>query len=108
MNQVFVYATLLAKGIREQALGADARDVRTRIDAVFDFKEFEPALGTERWPTLEPVPGAKTDGAVLFVTDEDLGRLDRWESRYERRRVLTALHGLSWCYFLREDAVSER
>jgi gamma-glutamylcyclotransferase (GGCT)/AIG2-like uncharacterized protein YtfP len=102
MNRVFVFATLKAKGIREQALGADAYAVRVERATVRDFYEVFIARGTERWPTLLPSLGDETEGDVLFVDDYDLSRLDAWETRYQRRPIVTDEFGLAWAYFLKD------
>ena len=98
---VFVYQTLKQKGIREQALGSEARDIRIVSGTVKDFREIWVVQGTSRWPTLIPDPGAATAGDILFVDNRSFGKLDAWEARYMRRPIIAEDWGLCWVYMLK-------
>lgn len=63
-NRVFVYETLKRRGIREQALGSDVRNIKVISSVVKNFKEEFVVQGTERWPTLCPDHKAETKGDV--------------------------------------------
>ena len=105
INRVYVYATLKHKGIREQALGSDARTVRVVLAVVRDFREVNVVIGTEQWPSLEADPGTLTQGDVLFVSDHDLDRLCQWEAKkYTKLPIVVEDWGLCWVFMLQQWA----
>jgi gamma-glutamylcyclotransferase (GGCT)/AIG2-like uncharacterized protein YtfP len=99
MNRLFVYATLKAKAIQDKVLGHDAK-VEAQA-TVHDFKEINVRYNAQMWPTLVPLPGARTPGEILSVTGDDLAKLDKWESNYSRQSILTD-KGIAWTYLFRK------
>ena len=93
-HDVFVYKTLKRQHVRTQALGHKMPD--GPATALLGYMEVERA----GWPTLEVASGRRVTGELLEVSDSDLIKLDEWEFRYRRIRVLT-LAGPAWAYVLR-------
>lgn len=103
MSIVYIYGSLRKAGIREDALGADARDVKMMPASVTDFKEEFVAIGTQRYPTLVPKAGNVVNGDVLFVNNRDMQRLDNWEQKYRRHPIFTNEYGLAWTFLLQDQ-----
>ena len=92
---VFVYATLMHKRTLEQVFHHDFPIAGHAI--VYGYKEYKE--GT--WPNLEKAPGEVLKGDLLQVTPEQLAKLDAWEQRYRRARLITTDGDQVWAYVLK-------
>lgn len=98
-HTVYVYQTLRAKGIRDEALGPHEH-VKVIPATVHDFREIWVAIGEERYPTLVVDVGNEVSGDNLIVSDAQLGMLDRWEEKYQRREIETNI-GKAYVFLLK-------
>ena len=92
---VFVYATLMHKRTREQVFHHDFPIAGHAI--VYGYTEH--MHGT--WPNIAKAPGEILKGDLLQVNEQQLAKLDAWEQRYRRVRLITTAGDPVWAYTLR-------
>jgi len=81
---VFVYGSLTEPSLRLVVLG---RDIETKIDVL---KGYEKTLHTyfQVYPTIKENPNESVFGETFSVTDKELERLDRYETKeYDKIQV---------------------
>jgi len=97
MNKIFIYATLKAFKIQEEALGEKHGHKETPA-LLIGYTERPVSVEHQSWPTLWAMgPNAVTKGDIIEVTDEELAKLDKWEDHYKRIEVKTN-KGEAWAY----------
>ena len=92
MPEIFVYETLLN---RDTFKGVVGHKVKEFPDTLSGYEEVDTGKGYE---TIEPKVGSKVFGAVVDVSDDDLKKLDSWESRYKRIKVILEDGTPAWTY----------
>jgi gamma-glutamylcyclotransferase (GGCT)/AIG2-like uncharacterized protein YtfP len=93
-TSVFVYETLLKSSLREKILG---HMVAGRDATVARHKEISTPGD---YHTIVPSMKDSVKGKIIYVTPNELNELDRYESRYARKRVFTDENEPVWAYVL--------
>ena len=101
MFDLFVYATLKKKAVREAALD-EKHDVPHTRDIVIaaGWKETTTNCEKQLWPTIYPFEHGYTKGEILVVQPYELAKLDDWEDHYKRIMIKTS-DGPAWTYIFR-------
>jgi|TARA_B110000263_G_scaffold243830_1_gene251076 gamma-glutamylcyclotransferase (GGCT)/AIG2-like uncharacterized protein YtfP len=90
MKKLFVYGTLIDKGIQKGVLG---REVSCREDTLLDYSK-KPHTIFKVYPTIKKHTGDSVNGVVLDVTDHDLNLLDRYESNLYKKIDIKLASGI--------------
>jgi gamma-glutamylcyclotransferase (GGCT)/AIG2-like uncharacterized protein YtfP len=94
---LFVYQTLKSEHLRKHLLKEDVRFVPATLEG---YRNVDKGDG---YHTLVPSPGDSTKGEILYLTEEELKILDKWESRYERREITLFGGQKAWVVYLLND-----
>lgn len=78
-TKVFVYGTLTDPLTRKEALGEHVESEAAAIKGL--------AKEDGEFSTLKDAPDAETPGQMLSLTDEQLKKLDAWETNYTRQEI---------------------
>lgn len=80
---VFVFETLMNKKLQELLLG---KIVHQEEDSIKNWKEIsvETKEGKD-YHTIVPSLGDIVKGQALYVSQDDISKLDTWEDQYERK-----------------------
>jgi len=99
MQLVFVYQTLLDKETRKDVIG---REVHYKVGILPKYKEVDKGDG---YHTIIKDENSNVKGEILFLNEDELEKLDDYESKYHRKRLKTIdfeTNGdrLTWVYIL--------
>lgn len=94
LSKLFVYGTLKNKDTREKALGHDVKLRKGEVDneKVADYKTY---------PNLEKGHD-KVTGNELYLNSKDIKKLDKWEERYDRKKVKLKNGDVDFVYILKD------
>lgn len=94
LNKVFVYGTLKDRSTRDKALGHDVKIHKGEVDnaEVTDYKSY---------PDLEKGHD-KVMGDELYLNSKDIKKLDKWEERYDRKKVKLKNGNVDFVYILKD------
>ena len=96
MELLFVYGTLQDPEVQTRIIG---RTVSGTPDVLEDFFKSPIAMSDGVYPLVIPRHGAAVEGMVLEVTQEELARMDVYEtSAYRRVRVPLRSGREAWVY----------
>tara|TARA_R110002020_G_scaffold233_4_gene1217 strand:- start:4816 stop:5127 length:312 start_codon:yes stop_codon:yes gene_type:complete len=100
MTQVFVYGTLKKDEIRETILG---RKVPAEEDVLSNYNVVPHSVFLI-YPTIEKSQGTGTDGYVFDVQDDEIIKLDRYESGlYKKIEVMLDSGTVALTYIENKD-----
>ena len=106
VEHVFVYETLKDYKTQIQAMGTREPEVDDKLQ---DFREMFVDIGeASSYPNATVEIGNVLKGKVFPVTQEELDKLDEWESNYVRRQVVTENGVTAWIYVLDRCTKSEK
>lgn len=87
MNYVFVYGTLQREDVQLSVLG---RKLDTVSDKLRDYKQDEVIINGNKYPIAVNSKRSLVEGSIIEVTDEELQKLDKYETpAYERVKVIS-------------------
>jgi gamma-glutamylcyclotransferase (GGCT)/AIG2-like uncharacterized protein YtfP len=98
MAELFVYGTLMEPDVRRDVIG---RTVRTHRDLLRGYRMSSMELGGHVFPCIieDASQGEPIEGLRLEIDDNDLKRLDKYEtSAYQRTEVRLASGRKAWVY----------
>lgn len=96
MEHLFVYGTLQSAEVQRRVIGRAVTGTRDTLDG---FMKSRVAMGDGIFPLIVPQHGASVEGLVLEVTEDDLRRMDIYETSAYRRIWVKLRSGLeSWVY----------
>jgi gamma-glutamylcyclotransferase (GGCT)/AIG2-like uncharacterized protein YtfP len=97
-EKLFVFGTLRWKRFRKTAFGKIVAGTRGLLR---DHKRVDIVINGEPYGAIIPQRGKVVHGLVFSVTERELRRCDRYEARYERRRVRLHNGDTAWVYAMR-------
>lgn len=96
MEHIFVYGTLYDPDVQQRVIG---RLVGGKPDTLDGWYKSQITLGDGTYPIIIPNAGTSVEGHVLEVTEEELLRMDIYETNsYNRRRVKLRSGLETWVY----------
>lgn len=90
MVNIFTYGTLMDSSVRTRVLG---KEISGKNDSLSNFKLKKHSV-LYSYPVVEKDEGNNVIGMVFDVTDDDLVKLDYYESEYYRRERVTLDSGV--------------
>ena len=100
MTQLFVYGTLMKKQTRMNVLG---RDIPVEEDVLSDY-EVKPHSVFVIYPTIEKAKGKGVDGCVFEVEENEMSKLDGYESGlYKKIEVILDSGTVALTYIENKD-----
>lgn len=97
-EKLFVYGTLMYVRFRKTAFGKAVTGMRATLR---DHRRVEVPINGEPYGALIPQRGAVVHGLVFTLTERELKQCDKYEARYERRRVRLNTGDTAWTYAMR-------
>lgn len=96
MEQLFVYGTLQDPVVQQRVIG---REIEGKPDVLDDYFKSEIVMSDGTFPIIVPEVGKSVAGKVLDVTQEEIDRMDIYEtSAYRRIRVTLRSGQETWVY----------
>ena len=96
-EQLFVYGTLRQPEVQIEIIG---REVELVADSLTGFKTEPITLDGVTYRILVPATDAEVAGSIIFITQDELERIDAYEpDDYKRISVTTASGKTAWVYF---------
>lgn len=98
IEKLFVYGTLCQPDVQKKVIG---RVVQPTIDNLLGFRKSTVEINGKVYPIIERDPNSTEEiaGLVLGIEEEDLPKLDVYETTAYRREKVTLESGLSaWAY----------
>lgn len=100
MEMLFVYGTLRDKNIEKQAIG---REINGNPDSLEGYEKKIIMIRNEPYPIIFPNKDSSVHGLVLEVTEDELKKIDEYESDiYIRKRVVLKSGSKAWAYVERK------
>ena len=100
MTQIFVYGTLKDFATRVSVLG---HEVPHHLDSLSNY-EIKPHSVFLIYPTIEKCEGKGVDGCLLKVKDDEIPKLDRYESGlYKKIEVKLDSGTIAFAYIENKD-----
>jgi gamma-glutamylcyclotransferase (GGCT)/AIG2-like uncharacterized protein YtfP len=99
MNNIFTYGTLMDASVRTRVLG---KEITGKNDSLSNFRLKKHSV-LYSYPVVEKNEGNNVKGMVFEVTDDDLINLDRYESDYYRREIVTLDSGVKSMVYIEND-----
>lgn len=99
--RLFVYGTLRAAGIQDEAMGREAETTEKAF--AFGYRERFLEFDGVQYPTIirDDKRDAVVAGDIIEVDNADLRKLDAWEDHYVRIQIKTRPSGeAAWTYVL--------
>ena len=105
-NFVFVYETLLDKGLRRKLL---KKMLLPHPDHIIGYREIsvESNEGTN-YHTLVVDKTSSVLGLRFEISDYELHILDQWEDQYSRKKLLLHSGNMAWIYFLKVENMANK
>lgn len=98
MNKLFIYGTLLDKTVQLEVLGRALDGRFGLIDNHILLRDWE--VDGKAYPRIYPHSVGCVCGLVIEVTDEELEKIDQWESsKYIRKPIHVKENGIVETYF---------
>ena len=98
MNKLFIYGTLLDKSIQLEVLGRSLDGKFVLIDKQILLRDW--AVDGKAYPRIYPHSVGCVCGQIIEVTDEELEKLDQFETdKYKRQPIHVKDNGLVETYF---------
>lgn len=96
MELLFVYGTLQEPEVQQRIIGRVIEGKRDTLDGFFKSRM---SMREGIYPLVIPRHGSSVDGMVLEVTDEEMKRMDIYETSAYRRVRVPLRSGLeTWVY----------
>jgi Gamma-glutamyl cyclotransferase, AIG2-like len=92
-EKVFVYRTLEDKTVDYKALGHYVEKAKKVV--LPGFRDINRGKG---YHTILRDPSSQVRGVELFVSEDDLRKLDAWENKYRRIKVTLQDGSQAWAY----------
>jgi len=99
MVNIFTYGTLMDESVRTRVLG---KEITGKNDSLSNFKLKQHSI-LYSYPVVEKDEGNNVVGMVFEVTDNDLVKLDYYESDYYRREKVTLDSGVKSMVYVEND-----
>ena len=96
---IFVYGTLMDDSVRTNVLG---KNITGKNDSLSNFRLKKHSVLTS-YPVVEKNDGNNVTGIVFEVDNNDLINLDRYESNYYRREIVTLDSGVNSMVYVEND-----
>jgi gamma-glutamylcyclotransferase (GGCT)/AIG2-like uncharacterized protein YtfP len=90
MTNIFVYGTLLDDTVRGRVLG---KDIKGKSDTLEDYMLDTHSILTT-YPTITPLDKGVVNGKYFNVNEEDIKKLDRYESEYYKKIEIKLKSGI--------------
>ena len=103
MTLIFVYGTLMKEKTREMVLG---HNVPAESDVLDDF-EVVPHSVFLIYPTIQKAKGKGTDGYVFEVEEDEIPRLDMYESGLYKKIEVVLQSGTVALTYIENNDLSE-
>jgi len=95
-NRLFIYGTLADPGIQKEVWG---RKTESIPDILKGYKKSEIKIDGEIYPLIIPDETGEVSGLVIEVTDEELKKIDEYETgAYKRKKVILESGASVWVY----------
>lgn len=96
MNRLFAYGTLKNPNVQKEVL---ERVIDGKEDTLEGFKKSKIRIKEIEYPILIPDKTSKVEGHVLQITDDELEKIDKYEtSAYRRIKVKLQSGEDAWAY----------
>lgn len=97
-HPLFVYGTLREQTIQQHVFGRTVEGVPDRLG---DYRRTSIRINRTVYPAAVPKTGQTVDGLVLLITEEELRKADRYETKmYDRLLVKLASGTEAFIYVL--------
>ena len=95
---LFVYGTLKKKDVQKEVIG---REINGEDDVLSGYTVSRVKIGNEIYPALVREDRKRVHGTVLKLDEDELGKIDDYETEVYRRVRVTLESGKSaWAYLL--------
>ncbi len=96
---IFAYGTLMDDSVRTSVLG---KEITGKNDSLSNFRLKKHSVLIS-YPVVEKDEGNNVKGIVFEVDNNDLINLDRYESNYYRREIVTLDSGVKSMVYIEND-----
>jgi len=99
-NKLLIYGTLMKPEIQKEVIG---RAIKGVPDSLGGYKKSKIEIDGEIYPVIIPGKNGKIDGMVIEITDEELQKIDEYETEFYKREIVTLASGVSAWTYLKND-----
>ena len=93
---LFVYGTLKDPSVQMEVVG---KTIVGSADVLTGYRKSEIVIDGENYPAIVPDTKSNVDGLVVYVTREELGLIDAYETDVYKRFLIVLKSGkTAWAY----------